>query len=84
MIEANSHKYRRTYDDYLGQWVADAYQHDEHRLPHTYVDPGSLFPRAKAVEVVKEDEDFEPDDLERRGLELGTAKTTKAETVATT
>jgi hypothetical protein len=84
LIEANGHKYPRTYDDYLGQWVADAYQHDEHRLPHTYVDPERLFPRAKAVEVVKEDEDLEPDDLERRGLELGKAKTTKTEAVATT
>ena len=54
--------------------MADAYQHDEQRLPHTYVDPERLFPRAEAVEVVKEDEDLEPDDLEKSGLELGKAK----------
>ena len=54
--------------------MADAYQHDEQRLPHTYVDPERLYPRAKAVEVIKEDEDLEPDDLEKRGLELGKAK----------
>ena len=53
MIEANGHRYPRTYDDYLGQWVADAYQHDEHRLPHTYSDPERRFPKAVAVETVK-------------------------------
>ena len=38
-----------------------------------------------AVEVVKEDEDLEPDDLERRCISLGKVKTTKpTTTVATT
>ena len=47
LIEANGHQNHRTYDDYLGQWVADAYQHDEQRLPHTHVDPERLFPEPK-------------------------------------
>ncbi len=48
-FEATGHTYPRIYGDYLGQWVAGAHQHGEHRLPHAYVDPGELFPRAEAV-----------------------------------
>ena len=68
----------------MGQWVADAYQHDEHRLPHTYPDPEKLFPRTKAADVVKEDENLEPDDLDKRGSAVGKAKTTKPTKAATT
>ena len=84
MIEVDGHRYPSTYDNYLGQWVADAYHHDEHRLPHTYSDLGRLFPKAKAVEEVPESEHLEPDALERRGLEVGKAKTTKVRPTAAT
>ena len=37
-----------------------------------------------AVDEVKEDEDLEPDDMERRGISLGKAKTTKPTTTVDT
>ena len=71
LIDWHGYRYPKKFDEYMQEYVPEAYYHRPELLPHEHPDLDRMFPRAYAAPALDDGEIVVPDELERRGEAIG-------------